>query len=218
MGVTIQLYRSSDTGITPPSLQHGEMAVNTEDKVLWVGNSTNVPVPIIQATYVQPSGTAPVGMRQGALWVQTDKDLVFVWHNNAWRSVTGFDLISNALEMGKNLRVKYGGTTFLETSEDVVGDGSNSPGVRVEGLVSESGILSRGEVGIEAQLNCDGPTFLGGTTKINAGAKLVNTSNGAFLSWTNPAHGSGRIYSAYGPPTGSGYANGDIWYELDPTE
>jgi hypothetical protein len=217
MAVTIKLHRSDTTGITPPSLAHGELAVNTVDKVVWVGNALNVPVPLLQAVYVQASNATPVGAIQGAIWIQTDKSLVFMRYNNQWYSVTGFDLVGGTLEMGKNLRVKYSGTTFLETSSDVVGDGSNTPGVRVEALVSESGILSRGEVDIEAELNCDGPTFLGGTTKVNAGSKLVNSSNGAFLSWTNPAHGSGRIYSAYGPPTGSGYANGDIWYELDPT-
>jgi hypothetical protein len=217
MAVTIKLHRSDTTGITPSSLSHGELAVNTKDNILWVGNASNVPVPILQTIFVQASNSTPVGAIQGAIWIQTDKQLVFMRYNNQWYSVTGFDLVSGKLEMAKDLRIKHDGTTFLETKTDVLGDGSNQPGVLVEALVSESGILSRGEVDIEGQLNCDGPTFLSGTTKINAGSKLTNSANGSFTSWTNPAHGSGRMYSAYNPPTGSGYANGDIWFELDPT-
>lgn len=41
---SIRIKRSAATGSAPASLQHGELAVNTADARLWVGNASNAPV------------------------------------------------------------------------------------------------------------------------------------------------------------------------------
>lgn len=217
MSIRIKLYRSAVTTTTPPSLQHGEVGVNTTDKIMWVGNESNVPVPLFQSIFVQASNTTPVAPMQGSLWVQTDKELIFVREGGLWVSVTGFDFVDDKLEMTKDFRVKHDGTTFIETTSDVLGDGSDIPGVIVSGIVSEAGMLCRGELTSEDTTTLVGPTFIQGTAKVSSGGKLVNNSNGAYISWTNPAYASGRMYAAFDPPSGTGFAEGDIWFEVDPT-
>jgi hypothetical protein len=55
-----QFKNSTTPGNTPSSLQPGEIAINIADKKMWIGNSSNVPVLVVNSLGNQDSGSVSI--------------------------------------------------------------------------------------------------------------------------------------------------------------
>ncbi|MEO2180430.1 MAG: hypothetical protein ABGW86_04025, partial [Candidatus Poseidoniia archaeon] len=80
---TILLKRSSDKGIEPPSLPHGELAANTQDGNLWIGTKSTGNI-LLSGVYYSDT---PPGEIVGAAWWDTVNTNLFIWDGLEWSSV-----------------------------------------------------------------------------------------------------------------------------------
>lgn len=82
--ITFKLKRGVIEGVTPPSLTHGELAVNTTDKRLFVGGLNGEIIPF-NKNYVSP--VTPSNPVEGDYWFDGSSN--YAYYDNSWLPAGG---------------------------------------------------------------------------------------------------------------------------------
>jgi len=183
--ITFKLKRGVIEGVTPPSLTHGELAVNTTDKRLFVGGLNGEIIPF-NKNYVSP--VTPSNPIEGDYWFNGSNN--YAYYDNSWVPAGGgggsggsfnpnIQIVFNAGLSGNGDVTIVGGNLAVLTSE-ITDDHPNATGGDV--FISGNLIVQGTYPGAIDGLNRDQTLYLNRGILVTGGAIFANgmTAYGSF--------------------------------------
>ena len=215
MSNTIQIKRSTNSGSTPTTLAAGELAVNTADKTLFVGDGSNV-VELIGSSLTDINGLTPSNnyfiVGNGSNFVaEPPTDARTSLGLLALATKNNVNLASS--EVTGILTVDHGGTGINTVRENAILKGDNDNALIASGVsIDSNDKLNLAEEGIAFDQYGADPTssYGAGTMFYSSGGSLKFSTDGTVLkqiAYTSDitkttVSGNGVISTAGSPLTG----------------